>query len=172
MSIGEMIPPDSPFQFEGLDLRPSFRASSDGSHIYSINVMVTEQVWNALKTIPRHRIIGGVLYWHDGDEPESDDAPLDLKIKKPRKADQPKGEWGKYWAILVGKNAIFKHPDLLQVLSDRHPHQPDPEQALRDEFQVSSRTFISPERFESWLASYGLDGLVSLSRQAVAKIGG
>jgi hypothetical protein len=169
MSIGELIPPDSPFQFEGLDMRPSFRASSDGSHIYSINIMVEESVWNALKTIPRHRIIGGVLYWHDGDEP--DDAPLELKIKKPTKKDAPKGEWGKFWARMFADGStrdaqFFNHPDLHGVLNLTAPVKAEEAKtALREQFGVTSMTFISPTDFCKWATENELHSLATLANR-------
>jgi hypothetical protein len=166
MSIGEMIPPNTPFEFSGLDVRPSFRASSDGSHVYSVNFMVTEEVWNALKTIPRHRIVGGVLCWTE----DGDDAPLDLKIKKPTKKEaKRRGPFSSYWQEMF--KAGFQHNfDLLEVLPRLESQSV--KEAIKSLFMVQSMTEIEPANFESWCKRKGLTGLVTLSRQAQAKANG
>lgn len=171
--LSAMIPSNTPFEFSGLDCRPSFRASNDGSHVYSVNFMVTEEIWNAIKTIPRHHIIGGVLYWTAGEagDLQNEDAEIEISIKPPRKQDAPKGEHGAYWNELC-KHGIFNHPDLQAALeSELSVELNDYEQGLRDVFQVTSRTFVSPIDFEQFLGRYNLAGLITMSRQASAKVG-
>jgi hypothetical protein len=167
-----MIPPNTPFEFEGIDMRPSFRASADGSHIYSVNVMVKEEVWNALKTIPRHKLIGGFLFWNEGQDGDiqTDDLMADLKIKEPTKKDlKPRGEYGRYWHILC-KQGLFFMPDLQTAIeTELGDLCHDYEQGLRDIFEVSSRTFIDPAAFESWLMKHELSNIVTISRKAQAK---
>ena len=175
--LSVMVPANVPFNFEGLDMRPAFRAGQGGEHTYSVSIMVTEEMWESLKTIPRHHIIGGVLFWTSGD-PVGNEKPIEdkpAKEPKQKKPPKPKGDFGAYWEILVGHNSIFNHPDLQSVMPMNMGSFDESvwtgyKDCLKAVFEVDSLTFISPEQFEKFLEDKGLFNVVTISRQAVAKL--
>lgn len=172
-NLSEIIPKNRPFTFEGLDIRPSFRANDAGAHTYSVNIMVTEEQWNALKTIPRHRMLGGVLYWYEDAEelptnPELPIGPAEVLNEKPKKKREPKGEWRFYWQQMHkpdGFGANFTtFPDLQECLDvdAEHVHA-----ALRERLKVDSLTTVSPSQFEQFVKDNRLsEGLITMSRNA------
>jgi hypothetical protein len=172
-NLSEMVPKNKPFTFEGLDIRPSFRANDAGAHTYSVNIMVTEEQWNALKTIPRHRMIGGVLYWYDdADElPANPEIPAAATESKSKKRREPKGEWGFYWQQMHKPDTLgcnfTTFPDLQECLDVDADHVHD---ALRERLKVDSLTVVSPAQFEQFVKDNGLsEGLITMSRNAEVK---
>jgi hypothetical protein len=176
---GELIPKNKPFTFEGLDIRPSFRANDAGAHTYSVNIMVTEEQWNALKTIPRHRLIGGVLYWYDDEQelphgdPDSAAKPApepkpekDAKYHYEQSDKVDRGPWGSYWQQLF-KRGFQNYPDLISVLNCAGDQI---RLRLHDVFSTDTLTTVSPDDFERFLEEEGLTSLITLSRQAVAHL--
>jgi hypothetical protein len=133
---------------------------------------ITREAWEALETIPKTAILGGYIWYSDGDPEE--ESPIDLKIKKPRKKDlTPKGPHGDYWNRMHVRGVLHNN-DLAEALRLEGAEFPDGgnhiEVALRARFEVSSKTFISPDDFEQFLERHHLANLVTLSRQERAKL--
>lgn len=167
MSIGATLPPKIPLEFEGRNIRTPKRSSSLND-LYLVQFEITREAWEALETVPKNAILGGFIWYSDGD-PDDDDSPIDISIKPPRKKDAPKGEYGAYWNVLC-KQGLFNMPDLQEAIrAEKGDAVTDYEQGLRDVFEVSSRTFIDPAAFESWLMKHSLSNIVTMSRQAAAK---
>lgn len=103
------------------------------------------------------------------DNPHATEKPE--KIKKEKPAPKPKGEFGQYWHILIGKNSIFNHPDLQSALpmdmgSFDESHWTGYKDCLKCVLEVNSLSDVSPERFEAWLEDKGLFSIITISRQA------
>lgn len=172
--LSTIIKQNKPFLFEGLDIRPSFRANDAGSHTYSVNIMVTEEQWNALKTIPRHKLIGGMLYWYEQEE------DLDPKVltegvaaavedaqtagQKKEKAKKEPSLYGYYWSAMHAKG-FDTYLDLQEALNCDYAHVAE---ALRCHFGVEHRSdSVGPTQFENFVKEQGLnEGLITLSRNA------
>jgi hypothetical protein len=171
--LTKLIKQNRPFSFEGLDIRPSFRASDTGAHTYSVNIMVTEEQWNSLKTIPRHKLIGGMLYWYEEDGDLNPDTLMEGMLstveaaetagKKKKPDEEPKGIYGGYWSALF-KKGFQNQPDLTDYLACV-PKQV--REKLHEQFKTTSLTFVNPGTFEHFIEEAGLPAsLITLSRQA------
>lgn len=173
--LSAMVPKNKPFQFEGLDVRPAFRPGENGAHIYSVNIMVTEEMWNRLKTIPRHRQISGILYWFD-DEQELPTAVVDelspveqqtekeAKPKRDKKPPKEKGSFGPYWQAMYRHGAL-NSMEIAESLGCE-PGEKAVKAALKERLEVSSLTFVSPDQFENYCTAHHLTSLITISRQA------
>jgi hypothetical protein len=163
-SMSEILQPNTPRNFEGRNIRTPKRSGATND-LYLVQFEITREAWEDLETIPKNAVLGGVIWYNDGE-----DDPIELSIKPPRKKDAPKGEHGAYWNILC-KDGLFNNRDLQTAIEAELgvAELTDYEQGLRDVFQVTSRTFIKPIDFEQFLGRYNLAGLITKSRQAVEK---
>lgn len=164
MSEKALLPANKPMTFSARNHRPVYKRLRAGDW-YGSNFEHDETTFDALKTVPDEAVWEIVAWWHYPDDDTSVPAQ-----EKPKKEPKPKGAFGSYWRELC-KSGLFNHPDLQSAIEDELPGTTDYEQGLRDIFEVTSRTFISPEDFEDWLAQRRLDGVISLSRQASVKAG-
>lgn len=98
---------------------------------------------------------------------EVDGSPVATKSKAAKES----GPYGKFWQRLVA-NGIESHPDLQQVLSDLGwmDNNNDVASAMREAFNVTSRSYISPESLERWATQNHLTSLVTFSRNARAAV--
>lgn len=100
---------------------------------------------------------------------EVDSSPASERIERPDDritVDTEKGEHGLYWNLLFRKG-FQNYPDLIEVLDCAGDQI---RLRLHDIFEVDSLSKVSPAQFEDWLASEGLHSLITLSRQAQAKL--
>jgi hypothetical protein len=97
------------------------------------------------------------------------DQPLRVEISVDSKAPaqaEPKGPHGDYWHEMF-RAGFQNYPDLIEVLDCAGPQI---KLRLHDLFEVHSLNEVSPAVFEDWCAGKGLHSLITLSRQAQAKI--
>jgi hypothetical protein len=99
----------------------------------------------------------------------ADDSPASTRIERPD--DKPngkpkKGEHGAYWSVMF-KAGFQNYPDLIQVLDCAGDQV---RLRLHDIFETDSLTNVSHAQFEDWCAGEGLHSLITLSRQARAKL--
>ena len=102
---------------------------------------------------------------------EVDSSPASIPIErqdehKPIQVDTSKGEHGLYWNWMFRKG-FNNYPDLIEVLECAGDQI---RVRLHDVFQVDSLSQVSPEMFEQYLKEEGLHSLITLSRQAQAKL--
>jgi len=188
--LSAMIPKGQPFEFEGLDVRPGFRANDGGAHTYTANFMITEEMWNAIKTIPRHRMIKGILLWYDDDadlardakpaaEPDPfagvaeaypDDGGPARPLPLPPKEPPTKGPWSAFWRECYA-HGIQNVPALHKELGCNGMGD-SVRLKLRERFKEDSLTKVSPDRFQAWCATKRLQEVLALTEQALSKIGG
>jgi hypothetical protein len=164
----ELMQQNQEYEFEARNPRPGYKRLKAGD-IFTWNLEVGEEVWAALKTLPDNAIIDVRFYYHEGDEPQPDEStePIDLRIKAPRKKDAPKGEFSRYWQEMF-KAGFHNMHDLQQMLECEKPE--DVKGKLKELFNVTSLTFVSDGEFETWCYDYGLTAIITLSRQASAKV--
>lgn len=121
------------------------------------------------------------------DVPESDlqdavalialrDTPLRITVevdnsKTATKPEPIRGPHGQYWRYLVS-HGIESHPDMLEILTHLGwlTEDNDVAMAMREAFNVTSRSFISPQSFERWCGHNKLHSVISLSRNASAAV--
>ena len=104
----------------------------------------------------------------DGDEKSNSGQP-ERKNGAPtkRKAKPEKGPYGKFWQAVIARN-LFSSPDLMEWLEWKSQDlalgwPTDANHVIRTAFNVTSRTYISPEAF---LAKMAID----LPEQAYARL--
>lgn len=153
------LQPNQPIRFEGRNARPGFRRLKTGD-IYTLNIEITEDDWNSLKTVPENALLEVVLWHHDGDPDPT------AKAEQPKTQPKERGEHGAYWNQMF-KKGFQNYPDLIQVLSCTGDQI---RLRLHDVFSTDTLTTVSPTDFERFLESEGLTSLVTLSRQAQAQV--
>lgn len=138
----------------------------EGNHYY-VRFEVTPELWKLFEEPDPGLQLKGVLYRVKQDA--SDATPADLekaaKPKREKKPKPPKGEHGRYWQEMIKRGAFNSH-ELLEVLGTDGSDPAAVKGLFIDSMKVTSRTFISPQMFEAWAASYHLDNLITISRQA------
>jgi hypothetical protein len=166
--LSEIVPVNTPFEFEGLDLRPGFRAQDNGAHIYTINIQVTEAMWESVKTIPRHHIIGGILYWTTGDTamPAPSMERPEPNGKKPKIR---RGSHGEMWNKLI-RRGFWSFPGVQETLGAEG--QKDCLAAMRNQFNTDTLATIDAGEIAAWAATHKLDGLLNLIRQVEINLKG
>lgn len=151
----EILNANTPAKFEARNLRPKFRRLKSGD-IFLIELELAEEAWNQLRTVPENALLETVLWWHDGDPP----------LEQPKPVKESKGPHGAYWHEMF-RAGFQNYPDLIEVLDCAGPQI---KLRLHDLFQVHSLNEVSPAQFEDFCAGKGLHSLITLSRQAQAKI--
>lgn len=149
-----------PTEVELLNPSASFRQAKDGNR-YRVSFEVAREVWELFETPSPGQRLRGLLWIADDDE--GDREVMQTAIEKPtkRKPKEPLGPYGKYWEGMV-KQTIFNRPDLWQALDVDGPTRAA--EALRETFNVTSRTFIAPAEFEAWCDKNNLQAIITISR--------
>jgi hypothetical protein len=159
--MSKILQPNVPCKFEGRNIRTPKRSGAT-QDFYLVQFEITREAWEELETVPKTAILGGVIWYNDGD-------PVEVKEIKPRKPAKEKGEYGAYWQDLC-KRGVFHNADLQELLRYSVPNESDPKKAFKKLFQVESLTFISPQNFEIWLDEQNLAAVKTMSRQAIARL--
>lgn len=160
----EILQPNKPFKYTSRNPRTSYRQLKRGE-IFLLEIEVEEEIWNAVRTLPKNALIENISWFHDGDNAEPE--PILGTLESPEK----KGMYGSYWRFMHrpdqhGAN-FTTFPDLQQVLG---VETKDVHAALRTRLDVSSLTFVSPRQFEKFVEDNGLSqGLITMSRQCEVK---
>jgi hypothetical protein len=174
--MSEILQANTPLEFEGRNIRTPKRSSSLND-LYLVQFEISREAWEALETVPKSAMLGGLLYWIDGDEhnqaPVNEEDEIIIQIKKPTKKDmaKPKGEWGKFWTRMIANGAVdkqqfFNHPDLHQVLGLEAPVSLEQAKAaLYQVFGVNSLSFVSPKQFSEWCTENELHSLAALANK-------
>jgi len=182
------LPAKTPVEVEARGLRRRFRHSTRYGPMYFLEVEVDRELWEAVEGIPDAALLGGILYWHDGDptgeekpadaEPEAIDDPFDgvvdgpaLPLPKPESVPKERGRWAKYWQRMYAKG-FDTFPELLKELHVNGMGD-SVKVALRSRFHCPSLTMVSPDMFVRWVAQKRLPkGLIEKSERAVEELGG
>jgi len=158
-----------PTEVELLNPNASFRQSKDGNR-YWVKFEITRDLWELFEAPNPGLRLRGLVWIADDDESDRQvmqDA-IDKPAKKEKKAGKPKGEYGKFYQQLF-KQWFFRNKDLRKVLDCEGLPIEDDESVkglLAEKFSVTSLSFVSPERLETWLEENGLTSLVTISRNA------
>jgi hypothetical protein len=149
----------------------SFRQSiKEGNHYY-VRFEITRELWELFEEPDPGLHLRGPLYRVRDDA--SDETPADKekakeKPKREKKPEQPKGPHSSFWHSFCA-GGRFNSLDLWQVLGAQDAKAA--EDALRQAFGVSSRTFISPQDFILWLDKNELNYLATQARRITAEAG-
>lgn len=157
-----ILQPKQPYRFEARNPFPKFNRLRGGD-CYKITVEVTESDWERLKTLPPNALLEVVLWHHDGDE--------EVKEEKPKKEPKAKGPYGRFWQAMFRDAAFHNNPDVHQVLNLSTPATAEEvKNALKEQLNTDSLTFISPTDFGAWAADNNLMTVVNQVRQMAAKV--
>lgn len=97
-----------------------------------------------------------------------DEKPEKKKREKKPKAEKLRGPYGRYWQAMY-KHGALNSPDLPAALNTSETGEKAIKQAIKDWFDVSSLTFLSPATFEDFCEHGQLHSLITISRQAEAE---
>lgn len=182
------------FAFTGRNMRPRFKRLKAGD-IFLIEMEVSEEDWNILRTIPENAMFEAGMVIVSGDEhnqiesqiinqaksqtesqtesqtanqttePTTNKETTKNKDNEKEKVKEVKGPYGNYWREMF-KRGFNNNPALLEWLNIEHPT--DVKETLKKAFKVDSLTYIDPDRFEHWCMTKDLHSMITLSRQAQA----
>jgi hypothetical protein len=160
-----------PMQWAEIDARNPLVGYRPSAGIYTLNLEIEEEAWLAFKrSVPKGSLLCVRFYYHDGDPVE--DKPA--KEKKPAKA---KGIHGTFWHKMFAdgtgggrQNQFFNHPDFHTALNLTPPVTSESaKMALREEFDVPSLTFVSPEQFVDFCVVHHLHAIATIASRIASE---
>ena len=161
--------PNEPVRFQ---VRHVKGRSRDGRYgrIYYMQMEIDKETHEAIEAIPDDGIVE-MIAWRinsDASDKPIEESPED-KPKKEKKPAKEIGPHGKFWEAMF-KRKIFDRLELKEVLDVPDSDADGTKARLKETFDVSSLTFISPAKFEDWAMQCDLHSTVSDCRLALAKL--
>lgn len=153
-----MITQNQPVRFEWRNFRRSFRTAKIGD-IHLIQVEVDAEVWQNLDTMPKDADGEMVIWWETRGE----------GVGKEKNPKPPKGAHGKFWQEL---HSFHNRPDVRLWLGVEVGYATEKAaiNRLYEIFNVTSRTFISPDDLRDWVSKMpDCDGALTVIENAKAK---